>query len=353
MPDYTAAEIVDILLILGESDGNFREASRRYALSYPDRQHPTDKTIKRLKERAQNGRLKRQRAHYNYNENDPRTLVILAYVHLDPHTSDRIIEREIGIPRETVRRILKKNKIHAYHITLVHALTPRDMQQRMVFCNWALERMQEDPNFFRYVMFSDEATFKNNGELNRHNCHYYSDVNPHWYQQVDNQHRWSVMVWIGIVNGYLIGPYFFDENVTGVSFLQMLSEHLPDMLEHVDLATRQRMWLQLDGAAPHYALIVRDYLNTTFPQRWIGRMGPISWPARSPDLTSPDFFAWGFIKNQVFANRPTTREDMINRIRTACASITREVLLKTVQSFRNRVNLCLQVQGANFEQLRG
>jgi len=53
---------------------------------------------------------------------------------------------------------------------------------------------ENNPRFFYNVMFSDEATFKNNGELNRHNCHYRSNVNPHWYRQIDNQHRWSVNV---------------------------------------------------------------------------------------------------------------------------------------------------------------
>jgi len=31
----------------------------------------------------------------------------------------------------------------------------------------------------------------------------------------DRQHRWSVIVWYEIVNGYLIGLYFFDGNVNG------------------------------------------------------------------------------------------------------------------------------------------
>ncbi|EZA51886.1 hypothetical protein X777_09189, partial [Ooceraea biroi] len=35
----------------------------------------------------------------------------------------------------------------------------------------------------------------------------------------------------------------------------------------------------------------RNILNESFPDRWIGRGGRISWPARSPDLTPLDFFA--------------------------------------------------------------
>jgi len=42
----------------------------------------------------------------------------------------------------------------------------------------------------------------------------------------------------------------------------------------------------------------------------------------------------------------TTREDMIDRIRRACAAIPRKTLLRTVQHFQKRVNLCLEANGA-------
>lgn len=46
--------------------------------------------------------------------------------------------REIGIPRTTILRILKKVKYHSYHITLTHTLSPQDMQLRDIqFCDWA------------------------------------------------------------------------------------------------------------------------------------------------------------------------------------------------------------------------
>ena len=77
------------------------------------------------------------------------------------------------------------------------------------------------------------------------------------------------------------------------------------------------------------------FLNLNFNERWIGRGGPFEWPPCSPVLTSPDFFLWGYIKNVVFAQRPTTRE----------------TLLKTVDGFERRLRLCLQANGEHFEQL--
>ena len=59
------------------------------------------------------------------------------------------------------------------------------------------------------------------------------------------------------------------------------------------------MVFQQDGALPHFAHIVRNYLNETFPGRWIWRDSPRFLAARSRDLTPLDFFTWGHIKTQV------------------------------------------------------
>jgi len=105
-------------------------------------------------------------------------------------------------------------------------------------------------------------------------------------------------------------------------------------LESVEENTVQRMWLQQDGAPPHYARLVRDFLkNLTYQRRWIGRGGHIAWPPRSPDLTSLDFFLWGYLKNIVYQTAPTTAEDLKDRIRRACRSISANVLRKTVDAF--------------------
>ena len=49
----------------------------------------------------------------------------------------------------------------------------------------------------------------------------------------------------------------------------------------IHLAVRKRMWIQHDGAPPHFSVDVHNYLNAVFPDRWIRRGGPIPWTARS------------------------------------------------------------------------
>ena len=53
--------------------------------------------------------------------------------------------------------------------------------------------------------------------------------------------------------------------------------------------------LGLTPLPPHFAHSVRNYLNETFPGRWIERGSPRFWAARSRDLTPLDVFAWGNI----------------------------------------------------------
>lgn len=61
-------------------------------------------------------------------------------------------------------------------------------------------------------------------------------------------------------------------------------------MEDVTREERRTMWFQQDGCPAHYTRTARDVLNTEYNGRWIERGGPVHWPARSPNLTPPDFF---------------------------------------------------------------
>lgn len=352
MVDYPPSEVVDMLMILGECRGNFNAAANLYRDRYPARRHPNRSRIKNLTSRARDGNMRRrQRTRQQYGDNDPRVLTLLALVFLNPQYSTREMTLETGIPRSTISYIFRKIKVHPYHITLTQALTQQDKENRVDFCQWAQGQLAIDQNFFKFVMFSDEACFHSSGHLNRHNCHYWSDTNPHWYRQIDHQHQWSLNVWCGIVNGYLIGPHFFDGTLNGEKFFEFLMNDFPQLFDDVDYYTRGRMWFQLDGAPPHFSLRVRQALDGLFPNKWIGRGGFKQWPARSPDITSPDFFLWGYLKDTVYKTAPTTKEDMIQRITNACGNIPRIVLLKSADEFERRIELCIQADGGNFEHL--
>ena len=151
--------------------------------------------------------------------------------------------------------------------------------------------MEHDEAFVDQIWWSDEACFKLNGQINRHNCVYWSSENPRvLVEKAVNLP--GITVWAAISSLGIIGPYFFEGTVTADAYLTMLQTFFwPRAQNHQDF------YFQQDGAPPHYGLKVREWLDTNFEGKWIGRRGPIEWPARSPDLTPPDFFLWGVIKS--------------------------------------------------------
>jgi len=151
-------------------------------------------------------------------------------------------------------------------------------------------------------LFTDEACFTRRGMINLHNAHVYADENPHALAERHFQREFKINVWLGIIGNFLVGPYRLPNNLNGDSYLHFLQYALPELLEELPLNLRRDMFFMHDGAPPHFARAVRNYLNETFAGRWIGRgqEAPIQWPARSPDLTPCDFFLWGALKTQVY-----------------------------------------------------
>ena len=197
--------------------------------------------------------------------------------------------------------------------------------------------MRTDVLFLSHVLFSDEANIVNTGNVNRHNMPF--------------QHLWSVNCWSGIVGDHIIGPYFFEGRLTEQVYAIFLQNVLPQLMEDVPWHVRMNMWMLHDGVPPHYALYSRQMMNEIFEQKWIGRGGPVAWPPRLLDLTSPDYFLWGFVKERVMTVALTTPDDMKERIRRARTEITPKMLAEVRRSFHQRINNCLQVEGHHFEHL--
>ena len=94
----------------------------------------------------------------------------------------------------------------------------------------------------------------------------------------------------------------------------------------------KRLYFQHDRPAPHYAVIVREWLDEKFLARWIGRREPFDWPASPPNLTSWDFFLWGYLKDIVFKELCASIMQLQNRIQESCAGKTKAMCRKVYHS---------------------
>lgn len=280
------------------------------------------------------------------------TINILAKVIASPKRSIRYVSRQSGVSKESVRRILKASHFRPYKMVHVHTMHDNDPLHRRQFCNWIINQMDNDNDFIKQVIFSDECLFYLDGHAHTQNARYWSRQNPAWIREVNDPGAPRVMVWCGLLGDTVLGPHFFEGNVNQHSYSEVLDSTLLDFLDDLPLNRRQKLWFQQDGATAHYALIVRNNLNRKFGYQWIGRGGPRTWPARSPDLTPLDFFLWGYVKQHVFQTQPASLEDLKDRINNVIRHISPHTLSNVSAEVRDRVRHCLQVDGRHFEHLR-
>jgi hypothetical protein len=90
-------------------------------------------------------------------------------------------------------------------------------------------------------------------------------------------------------------------------------------------------------------------LNEKFPNAWIGRGGPIPWPPRSPDLTPVDFFLWGYVKNCVYGEKIGDLQHLWDRIATAIATVTPDIIQRTWHEIEYCLDVCRATNGAHIE----
>ena len=65
----------------------------------------------------------------------------------------------------------------------------------------------------------------------------------------------------------------------------------------------------------------------------ISRFGDVPWPPRSPDLTAPDFFLWGYLRSKVYSTGPTDLHALKENIREEIPKLFEETLQAVMRSF--------------------
>ena len=236
-------------------------------------------------------------------------------------------------------------------MSLVQELSEDNFDRRMEFSEILMDMINDNPELLDNTVFSDEATFQLNGNVNRHNCRYWSRDNPHWMRDNHTQYPQKPSVWAGIFRGKPVGPFFIGSNLTAATYETLLREQIIPAIQRLANGNLENVYFQQDGAPPHYGLRVRQYLNEIFHDRWIGRRGGIEWPARSPDLTPLDFFLWGYLKGKVYVTKPTDLEDLRGRIIQEMQMIPPEMNHNAVRGVYNRLAHCQAVNGQQFEHL--
>ena len=136
------------------------------------------------------------------------------------------------------------------------------------------------------LLIGDEAGFALNGEVNSHNVREYAPKeHPPAFNFQRNNSRAKLTVLAGLCgNGLIVGPYIFEQNVNGHSYLAMLNKFVfPHLAVHFNNqyweGLFRGLWWAQDGAPAHRLIQVRDRLNKVFGNNFIIGLGHnVEWP---------------------------------------------------------------------------
>ncbi|KFM61439.1 hypothetical protein X975_20872, partial [Stegodyphus mimosarum] len=164
--------------------------------------------------------------------------------------------------------------------------------------------------------------------------------------QLVQEIKLRVTVWCGVTSEKIIGPYFFEDErgnaitVTGARYHEMLEPFVRPTVQ--DTA---EVWWQQDGATAHTARQTMQLLRDMFGERLISRNADFNWPANSPDLTVPDFFLWGYLKNCVYSTKPRNIQELKENIRTEIRALEPDTLIRVMGNALERARACEAANG--------
>ena len=341
-------ERVEIILLCGRGWSHERVAIE-FSRLHPDREpiHQTSVTRLLAKFKETGSVLDKPKTGRNPVPRD-ETEQILNNIRNEPRKSLRRLSNECGRDVKTVHKILRKNKFKPYKFKILHHMHDGDFERRSEMSYWFMWQLNENPEFLKSVLFTDEANFYTNGVVNKQQSRYWAQENPHVFLDRNEQGAARLMVWLGGWDETLIGPFFFDGTVTGQTYLKMLGD---EMFPQLHALGGPPEWFQHDGAPPHFAGQVRVFLDEQFPDRWIGRGGPVPWAPRSPDLNPLDFSIWGLLKDRVYRDNIRDVGHLRQKIVEECANFERRFLRNIIGSLERRVTLCFNEGGGHIEHL--
>jgi hypothetical protein len=174
-----------------------------------------------------------------------------------PHTQviQRVEDQEdIRIPYSTGKQVLANAEIVRRVPPRKIRLSTEQMEVRLIFCEWALGKLQLG-NIF---IFSDEMSIENDHHRKRPKVSRPKGSNPFDYSRPPPNTFQSVMIWGAICEGFGPGPFYIWEKETEAE-RQRLSQLLQlENQENEQVAVVQRQRARIPGTAERRHL---DELN--------------------------------------------------------------------------------------------
>lgn len=268
------------------------------------------------------------------------------------HKSTRRVAAQLGISRESVRRIAKRDLgLSCFKRIPGQVINEATRVKRLTRCKQLLKRFTV-PRAKR-LFFTDEKTFYLDPPVNSSRCRVWAagrkrDVSCERLVRQRTKFSRNVMVSAGICHSGKGGIHFVPEKVK-VNAKCYTEELLPLLIDDCHTLLGNDFVFQQDGAPAHTARQAQEWLQLNCPDF----IGKDQWPPNSPDLNPLDYCIWGLMLDQYeqLATKPTTTDELRAVLQYIWNNLPQQTVQKAVKSFHKRLQACVRAEGRHFEHL--
>ena len=236
-----------------------------------------------------------------------------------------------------VKKMLRKIKFKARRRVNTNMISMVNKKRRLA---WAKAHKNLTTSDWRKWIFSDETRVNMLGSDGV--SYYWSDkpgtMLPHQITPKVQNNGGGVMFW-GCITAE--GPGYGSTILEGSINSGAYQSSLLDTLNYFD-KTPSEVRFQQDKAPAHTSAATKAW----FIEKGFSAEDILDWPPQSPDL-NPIEHVWHELKVHLnaYSTRPTTREELADRISNEWNKFTKEDCLKYIDSMPDRINAVIKSKG--------
>jgi len=151
---FTHLEKCDMMECYIVCNKNSLQARERYGVLFPTRNLPDRRYFLLLyrKFRSNENVFKKTRTKKQFIISEATEINVLAFFEANPNNAINDLKEESGLSLGTIHNILKKHKFVPFRYRPIQTLVPGDQERRTQFCQWYINQVRLNHNFWRLIL---------------------------------------------------------------------------------------------------------------------------------------------------------------------------------------------------------
>ena len=202
-------------------------------------------------------------------------------------------------------------------------LTQRHRELRL---EWARTYFQQN---FSKVLFSDKTRASLDGPDNWQKGWVFKE-NKRPIKNFRQKQGGSIMIWAGIINDELVGPFRVPDGLkmTSKTYVKFLKEHFIPVYKNMN---KNDFIFMQDNAPSHSAKFTKKFLKDS-------KINVMFWPPNSPDLNPIENF-WSVLKQKLYQNgkKYKSKNELWENITKITSKMDRRAIKNLTDSVKKRI----------------